>query len=200
MAHAGGPARRRSADAAPTPTGRPQAGQVHSAPGRPADAASSSREARNGYPPREGEPAPVCILPSLCVSSGKTGDGSRRRPGNGNCSTLTLPLDERGNRALVGSYGNLAGSRRRRLPAARTGNRAGGSERQLGEGSGGGSLAAIACRAGQDLPWVPFYRELRGTGLKARISGTSSARHDVAFGQLPTSPWMSGARQMAVVV
>ena len=73
------------------------------------------------------------------------------------------------------------------------------SGRQLGEGFRG----AAAWRQPPAEPGgtflVPFYRELRGMGLKARISGTSSAKHDVAFGQLPTSPWMPGARQIAVV-
>ena len=93
------------------------------------------------------------------------------------------------------------------------GRNAGGSprdERGTGPGVPGGSLAKVPVpgaaawrpclpsRTGGFL--VTFYRELRGTGLKGRIKGVSSAMHDVAFGQLPTSPWMSGARQMAVVV
>ena len=35
---------------------------------------------------------------------------------------------------------------------------------------------------------VPFYRDLRGTSLKGRIDGTSSARQVDASGQTPTSP------------
>ena len=95
--------------------------------------------------------------------------------------------------------GNLAGSRHRRLPAERAENRAGGAGRQLGEGPGSGTAAWRPSPAEPDGTFlVTFYRELRGTGVKARISGTSSATHDVAFGQLPTSPWKPGARQMAV--
>ena len=108
-------------------------------------------------------------------------------------------LDERGEPRSSARMGNsLAGTSRRRLPAGRTGSRAGGSGRQLGEGSGAAAWRPSPAEPDGGTFLVTFYRELRGMGEKVRISGTLSARHDVAFGQLPTSPWMPGARQMAV--
>ena len=109
------------------------------------------------------------------------------------------PLDERGNRA------------RRLVRGTWPGRDAGGSprdERGTGPEVPGGSLAEVPGRqpGGHRLAepdgtfLVTFYREPRGTtGEKVRISGTSSATHDVAFGQLPTSPWKPWPRQMAVV-
>ena len=85
----------------------------------------------------------------------------------------------------------LAGTRRRRLPAGRTGT----------EPEVSGAAAWRPSPAEPDRTFlVTFYRELRGMGLNGRINGVSSARHDEASRQLPTFPWMSGARQMAAVV
>ncbi len=95
------------------------------------------------------------------------------------------PLDERGTRArsgrmrtlagtprwtnggtgLVGSYEELG---RDGTPAAPRGTNGEPGRRfraAAWQGSGDGSLAAIACRAGRGL-LVTFYRELRGTGVK----------------------------------
>ena len=110
----------------------------------------------------------------------------------GNRTRRPATSPERGEPALVGSDEGFGGDETPATPRWTNGEPS-----RRGSGAAAWRLSPVE-PDGTFL--VTFYRELRGTGLKARISGTSSARHDVAFGQLPTSPWMSGAVQMAVVV
>ena len=130
-------------------------------PGRSPARSTGSRDAadrRPGWTRRSARRASgaVCtarrsVTPRLDERETRARSGRMRTLAGTRCRRL--PARRTGEPGSSARTRNLAGTGRQRLPVGRTGSRAGGSGRQLGEGSGDGSLAAIACRAGRGPFW-----------------------------------------------